>query len=510
VISILQPLPARALVLLLEHAIKYPGRVLDREEFCKQLWPDKLFDTVQHNLRRVIATVCEGLGQAGRELIPFERSTSTRSYKFVGRVQPVLSSAAQGKRMPFCIGAPWSLQKYAEALQTLLSPSQSYIVDWDGTLTDFDDIQAHAEQTQATVLLVHHDDQEAFDRLLAQLSATYGLCRGIQGHSRVFLGTMGAVPLPAHLAAARQLRLDYQANMSTEDFQLNNTKQVTLWRERLEKQPPQTLHERFPETYSALRELEDYYWARPQRKHIAAAGRPLAQLEADRTLAQVLAATHPLLMADPGLVELLQRQRGALPTCRAIGAVDGGGPPMWIRAAHYAYLGEQIKHYRDANMSAGQLKAKWTVSPELHAAITRVRPSILNHDTSKTKYRVCSSPLCEYSRILRWTPEQLSHPITALVITIHETHDVPLFFLATSEDEQEDLVSFIFYKQADGTVSGSHLRQGDSPPYAPRVIEDSIIPPIGDVLKLYYQTYLQDPKLQWAKDAYEALRFAWR
>ncbi len=85
----------QVLALMLEQ----PGRVITREELCRQLWPDGVFVNFEKNLNAVIGHLRQVLGDSA-ERPRFIETLPKRGYRFIGTVlqQPSPAAAASGQR----------------------------------------------------------------------------------------------------------------------------------------------------------------------------------------------------------------------------------------------------------------------------------------------------------------------------------------------------------------------------------------------------------------------------
>lgn len=158
---------------------------------------------------------------------------------------------------------------------------------------------------------------------------------------------------------------------------------------------------------------------------------------------------------------LLHNTSTELRHAKKIMATDVLGPEAWITPTAYLYLANQIKYYVKGNVKKGE----WSlvVSKQLGKAIDdccefakdklgQTESNSLFDNPTDFSWTV-GEPSIEFSRILRWSREELLSPIAESVINIHSAFHVPLFFYETSNQEDKKL-DYILFEQDDGLFSG--------------------------------------------------------
>ena len=157
---------------------------------------------------------------------------------------------------------------------------------------------------------------------------------------------------------------------------------------------------------------------------------------------------------------LLKNITTELKQAENIMATDVLGPESWITPTAYLYLANQIRFYVKGNVINGE----WSlvVSKKLGDAINNAcgmavdrlpekESNSLFDNPSDFTWKI-GKPILEFSRILRWTREELMSPIAESVINIHSAFHVPLFFIETTQEDKK--LDYILFKQQDGLCSG--------------------------------------------------------
>ena len=183
--------------------------------------------------------------------------------------------------------------------------------------------------------------------------------------------------------------------------------------------------------------------------------------QAARFLEQFMAAHEGSAILDAA-VALGQE---CLPHCYSIQALDVLGPKAWASPTALRYLAGQLRFYARANIT----EQRWAlqVSVQLHDAIQRSLVNAKRHGLGKSRtlfeetydfsWKAAKRPRLECARILLWSEEELLHPMAKVVIDIHSTFHVPLFFLNTERTARA--LDFICFHCAVGNGQGQESRQ---------------------------------------------------
>lgn len=330
----------------------------------------------------------------------------------------------------------------------------------------------------------------------------YGMCAATHGRCNVMLAKIGSPTIPTDLTGLIYTQLEAHENSSR--FKERNRGRVRVW---IESAKAYQANKTAPET--ALPRL---YQAMLSVVGAAKEGIPDVAVQMDNMAAELVTAMAVSLKTsnlgvDDDLAEVIEKMH--LRDSISISAYEVTGPASWVSPTIFRYLSAQIRQYLWANIIGDNWNL--TVHDWLGKSINRACdnalkylgvPSLTNFDNPEELHWEIGDPRLQYSRILLWTKEELAHPITQSVISIHDAFNIPLFFAEAKQPSQDKDVTFIVFEKKGGPPTGRYGFRQHNYQTRDRDLNRGCIPGAGDAIQLYQKLLLRE-ELMFAKDARE-------
>ncbi len=336
----------------------------------------------------------------------------------------------------------------------------------------------------------------------------YGMFAAAHGTNNTLIARVGKPTIPTDLAGVSSIEIiECEEDI---DFLEKNRGQLRNWvrqvKQNFESQgadTPETLETPetlLPQLYTAM--LAVFKKAKSSHNTDSSFA-----VEMDRTAAELVNALAVSLETDnlgvnDALADLVKEH---LREAISISAYEVTGPASWVSPAVYRYLADQIRKYMWGNIirSKWDLKVHAWLADAINKAITNGRAamgseSLTIFDNPKEFQWGVGTPRVQYSRVLFWTIDELRHPIAQSVIDIHESFNIPLFFVEAKPNSSDKEFAYLVLEKKDGSVAGRYGRRDRN--YKTVDIEKGTIPGLGNAMQRY-KALLQSKNLMFAVDA---------